>query len=477
MKTRYSLATSISAMLIAAHAWAVGSQEPTLAMVDASESVIQILTAADLWVGGAVGVYANDVESQKTYGDTDPGVTTAPSANAIYEIASLSKSFTGVLLALALEENKGLKVDDAIGKYLPEVANNSYVAAITLRQLATHTSGLPDAGDLFSSANFNINNPYVNYDKFMLLNYLKSAQPGTNLADPGNLGTYRRSYSNVGFATLGLVLTRVYKMDFASLIKMKITRSLNMNHTFVNGKKTVLPRLTMKPYGVAKNLVEHWQWDAFAPAGGIVSTLPDMMKYLRANIRCSPNLLGRAMSLSHQLGLGWDSNPSDGIVWKNGQSAGFASLFAFDRVHETGIFVLSNMGSMTSDRVAAEPMETAGQFPASSIYSFFPNHISNKIIPSPAILATAPGTYRDLSGQGPDIILKSSDNSLVIFDGQNYQVALAGSGSPNHLAIYDGVTANDSLDLDTTATGEVKGFTAQVGGKSRAYLRVSSFAK
>lgn len=141
---------------------------------------------------------------------------------------------------------------------------------------------------------------------------------------------------------------------------------------------------------------------SYAPAGAIVSTISDMMKYLRANIRCANNALGHAMKTSHELGLGWDSSPGDGIIWKNGGTYGFSTIITFDTSHAVGTVVLTNMNNILSDYVGALAIEQTNQYPASNIYKTFTQSLFNEsTVPvSPTLMSQASGTYTDSDGQG-----------------------------------------------------------------------------
>jgi D-alanyl-D-alanine-carboxypeptidase/D-alanyl-D-alanine-endopeptidase len=309
---------------------------------------IQQLQNEELWVGGTVGVYYQGDRSIQTSGETSPGSGIAPSSQSLFELGSVSKSFTGVLLAELAGEIPGMTIDDAIGKYLPELAS-TFSAKMTLRQLATHTSGLPRMPCSDPSIGYcfhpkDPSNPYVDYTATQLLAYLKSF----SLANPG---PYPENYSNTGTAVLGYVLTRITGKSFDEMLAERITGPLGMNHTLVNRAEFQPIPDFLKSFDIDRTEISHWEWDVFAPAGGILSDADDMMKYLAANISPPNTALGIALTSSHESGLGWDSPAGSAVVFKNGQTSGFHTIIFFNPKQGTGVFVLGNIGSSYTDYV------------------------------------------------------------------------------------------------------------------------------
>lgn len=439
-----------------------GIPQPWRTLEDKAQSSLADL---GLWVGGVVVNFDSDHFSMKTYGTSQPGGTSAPALDAAYEIGSVSKSFTGILLALALEEIPGLSVDEAIGQYLPEV-NNSYVAGLTFKQLATHSAGFPDdPQNLFTDPKMDPANPYGHYDESLLMDFLNSAQPVPALVDTTNPGTYIRSYSNVGFATLGLVLTRIYGNTYDVLVHDKIAVPLGMSHTFVSRKDSALPKALLQPYGIGKNLVSHMPMDIYAPAGAIVSTVTDMARYLRANARSGPGRLGRAIRNSHQLGLGWDSLPGDGVIWKNGQTTGFATFMGYIPSSGKGVVVLSNMYNMLADYVGALPIVQTKLFPTSNIYTTFANFSSSTLPVASSLLSEAPGKYFNSDGQGQDPITFSANRQSLLLssEGKPFAVALSFPSTGN-LWLFNGAGNAGSVSFDQETPGAISGLTLTLPG-------------
>jgi D-alanyl-D-alanine-carboxypeptidase/D-alanyl-D-alanine-endopeptidase len=249
----------------------------------------------------------------------------ASSAREIYELGSISKSFTGIALARFSIEGL-LDLDHPISEYVRELRNTTMGKA-TLRQLATHTAGLPhDYSGPQSS---------WEYDEQGLITFLQSYAP--------QIAAGTRSYSNVGFGTIGLVLSRIAGRPYQQIIQLQVLNELSMNDTeFSTGQ--VAPRGLLQGYDVLLNpgRMSHLS-DLAAAAGGLVSDLHDMMIYLKANLHPDSSLIGQAMTLSQTQGLGWDSLPGKLPTWKNGaMSDGFSSIIELDPSKKTGTVVLAN---------------------------------------------------------------------------------------------------------------------------------------
>jgi CubicO group peptidase (beta-lactamase class C family) len=252
-------------------------------------------------------------------------------STSLFEIGSISKSFTGIVAAqLSLEKNK-FDLTLPISTYVPELGE-SFVGSVTSIQLGTHSAQLVNnlldstgqISKLFSEAE--------------LISFLKSYAPDLSHYPKG-----QRHYSNLGFATLGLVISRIEKKYFAAIIQERILDVLRMKNTgflistnrpagLLQGYNVVLEPLDYEPSS-----------DLQIASGGIYSDLADMTAYLEANLYPESSSLEQAINLSHQLGLGWDSQPADTITWKNGaMPAGFSSLLKFDRTKKEGVIVMAN---------------------------------------------------------------------------------------------------------------------------------------
>ena len=211
----------------------------------------------------------------------------------LFEIGSISKVFTGLLLAQAVERGD-LTLDDTLGKLLPASLDAAQaralklkpeVAAITLRQLVTHTSCLPRMPANFPD--LNAANPYPGYTRQMMLAELSALKPKPAPCEA--------EYSNFGFAVLGEVLSLRYGRTWEQLVIDRITTPLGMASTFQHLPKRKADGLArMAPPFSGDKAASLWDFDAFAGAGSLRSTAPDMLTFGRALMAGRGGPLGAA---------------------------------------------------------------------------------------------------------------------------------------------------------------------------------------
>lgn len=257
-------------------------------------------------------------------------------AKTIFELGSITKSFTAILLAA--ETLKGhLQLETPLAESLPGLKGfNGPIAHVTLLQLATHTSGLPRTA------------PFKNPNLPQLVAFLKRWEPSKT---PGT----QYHYSNLGFGLLGLSIENALQNTYIKLLKDNILTPLKMNNTFI----AVPPFLKADiAQGYKKNgsPAEPWPATLIAAAGALRSTGEDMGKFLAAclNLRGTPKSVARAIALTEQGGFKVDPHKTQVMSWmkttkegytifaKNGGVTGFATFMGFIPEFETGIVILAN---------------------------------------------------------------------------------------------------------------------------------------
>lgn len=205
-----------------------------------------------------------------------------PAEKVVFEIGSISKVFTGVLLAKAVQEGK-LGLGDTLAQRLPGVKfGDPAVGALTLKQLGTHTSCLPRLPDNLVPAG---DDPYSQYDQKALFDYLAGARLGkTAPCEP--------SYSNLGFGVLGNVLEVAYGKPWAALVQEKIAGPLGMTDTVQDLSPEQQARFAEPWNGSLK--AHPWTLKSMAGAGALRSTLGDMAKFADALLAGDKGPLGAA---------------------------------------------------------------------------------------------------------------------------------------------------------------------------------------
>ncbi len=156
------------------------------------------------------------------FGYTTHSSDIAADTNTIYRIGSITKTFTAVLL-MQLAEEKKVKLDDPVEKYLPEIKflkGYSDKTIITLRQLASHTSGLNREPDLPNASL----GPVDKWESKLL-----SSIPYTSFKSSPGTGF---QYSNIGYALLGLTLERALGVSYIQMVQQRIFTPLHMDNSF-----------------------------------------------------------------------------------------------------------------------------------------------------------------------------------------------------------------------------------------------------
>ncbi|MBE2286648.1 MAG: serine hydrolase [Prosthecobacter sp.] len=205
----------------------------------------------------------------------------------LFEIGSISKVFTGLLLAQAVVEKK-VTLETTIGSLLePKVKfADARVAAITLKQLSTHTSGLPRLPDNLAASMKNEDDPYADYDEKLLFDYLSKAKLDKD-------GPHECSYSNLGVGLLGHLLGRVYQTPWNDLVVTKVCLPLGMKDTAVEPGAHVV---RAAPHAGGE-VVKPWHIDALAGAGALRSHAADMMKFGEAMLNPEKTPLKEAFAM------------------------------------------------------------------------------------------------------------------------------------------------------------------------------------
>ena len=271
-----------------AAALAVGTAGPALAAPLSLATAPQALASAALgadWGTAEAGVWREGQAQHGFASRTPDGASDAGASEGqnLFEIGALSKVFTGLLLAQAVERGE-LALDDTLGRLLEgKVAFASpEPAAITLGQLVTHSSCLPRLPADFRS-NAAPANPYRNYDRARLwaaLGAQKMAMPPCAGAD-----------SNLGFAILGEVLAERYGKPWEALVRERIAEPLGLRDTLQQlGDKA--PRLALGFDD--KEAAQAWDFQAFAGAGALRSSTADLLALSRALLAGKEGPLGPA---------------------------------------------------------------------------------------------------------------------------------------------------------------------------------------
>lgn len=306
-------------------------------------------------MGLSIAVVSNGHKYFYNYGTVEKGKTQLPTSTTIFELASITKTFTGILLAQAVLDHKILLEDDIRRFMSGNYPNLQYQGApLKIVHLANHTSGLPlELPNLDTFKNeFDVMRMYDHYTNDKFLKDLRSVKIDT-------LPGVRYGYSNAGMKLLGIILEKAYGLSYQQLLKKYITGPLDMPATRT-GLAISDTTSYIKGYNADGQTMPHASWNMFGGAGALISCSHDMANYIKANIdETLP-----AIRLSHRktfadgdlaLGLGWQISGKtiNGTrVWKSGGALGFRSYCAVVPDMKTGIVWLSNRSDIADDEIA-----------------------------------------------------------------------------------------------------------------------------
>ncbi|MER5863431.1 serine hydrolase domain-containing protein [Kitasatospora sp. NPDC002040] len=275
----------------------------------------------------------------------------AVGTDSVFELGSVSKVFTSLALACLVTEGL-VGLDEPLAELLPEAAGlHRGGEAVTLRQLAQHTSGLsrlPPGMLLPALLHPGRPDPYARFTEPVLLGTLRRVRLG---AVPGK----RFRYSNLGAGLLGLALSRRAGTDYEQLIAARITGPLGLTDTAVVPAD---PARLVQGHDRRGRPVPGWDLAALAGAGGLRGTAADLVTFLQAQFAPEQTPLAEAIALSRTpehrtnpfswIHLGWMGlrlHPRQGgqlQLWHNGGTGGFASFLGFAPECGTGVVVLTN---------------------------------------------------------------------------------------------------------------------------------------
>lgn len=284
-----------------------------------------------------VGIIKEGGASFTVYGEN---ATILPNYEFKYEIGSVTKTLTASLLCKAIYEGK-VELSDPINRYI-ELPRKEYYPSF--KRLVTHTSG------------------YKNYyfDWQIILNSFRGEKNvfygiSTEALNKtiGKVSTkdkdYAFKYSNFGISVVGSALADVYGSNFTTIMNDFIESELKLANTAIST-------------GLG-DLQGYWRWkphDGYIPAGAIVSTISDMMEYVKLHIieglpylSLGHEKLARVSATTKQYekmgiridatGIGWMIDSKNNIIWHNGATSNFNSYIAFDKEKQLGVIILSNL--------------------------------------------------------------------------------------------------------------------------------------
>lgn len=288
----------------------------------------------------SIALVQNDTVS--FFGGTKKEGQVTPIKNelSLFEIGSISKVFTTHLLMEAVNNNQ-LSLEDSISSFLE--LDSVRIGQISLSQLASHSSGLPNMPPSFFENLSDTLNPYKDYDSEKLLYDLDNEiSVDEQMVD-------KFSYSNYGMSLLGHILSQVQEKTYQDLLEAEILSPVGMTNTFTNIKES--KENLVAGYANGDPAIP-WEMKAITPAGGIISNSADMSKYINATWTQNSEIfinqtkfeIPRNKSLCQS--LGWmkiNSKSGKPYYFHSGRTGAYSSIIIIKPSSKKGIIILSNI--------------------------------------------------------------------------------------------------------------------------------------
>lgn len=270
------------------------------------------------------------------------------SADTRFELGSVSKVFTALLLAESERQGKAVRTDPAARHLLPAAdPAQAALARVTLLSLTTHTSGLPRLPVNLGPDPDGNPDPYARYDRAQLVEALRLHGPTAPAGGPP-------AYSNLGVAVLGEALGRAWGTSYEEALNRHLLEPLGLKATDLALTGRPAPA-TLAPAHAGGRSPANWNFQAFAPAGGLRSSARDLATFLTFCLQPEGHPLAPALRATLQpqqpspdtggwIGLGWflTENSGQAVAWHNGSTAGSRAFVAVHPATGTAVALAAN---------------------------------------------------------------------------------------------------------------------------------------
>lgn len=277
------------------------------------------------------------IASYGSSGPDSPPLTT----ESVFEVGSITKVFTAVLLADAVSRGE-VSLDDPVSKHLGVRVPSRNGREITLLDIATHRSSLPRMADDMGSSP---TNPYPQYSIQQLLDFISRHELSRDIGS-------QYEYSNIAVALLGEALARAAGKPYQELLRERVLEPLGMTSTGFSMDE--FPRHRTQGHGPG-GVMPYRGWTELPAMGALRTTAGDLLKFLAANLREPRTHLDSVMRMTWSEGRGPVSAGVEiGLLWNirtfgdrqivlhGGSTAGYDSQIAFEPARGTAVVRLAN---------------------------------------------------------------------------------------------------------------------------------------
>lgn len=317
------------------------------------EAMVEAFVARGVFGAASVALIVDQDTTYLAFGNRSRTDPRPPDERSFYEIGSITKVFTGLLLARMVEDGQ-VALDDPVAALLPPgtVVPTREEVAITLGHLTTHTSGLPRLADNMPAGD--PRDPYADYTVRHLYAFLAghalASRPGASV-----------TYSNVGVGLLGHALGRRDGRAWVGAIRAKVLDPLGLVDTTPTLSAEQRAR-AVAGLGPAGAEVPTWTFtDASAGAGALRSTARDLARWLRAELRPASSPLSASLARTQeplvqgddgrQVGHGWFLFDEGQVLFHNGGTGGFRAFVGAVPTEGRAVVLLASTTDPVTDAV------------------------------------------------------------------------------------------------------------------------------
>lgn len=414
---------------------------------------------------GTVMITRNDsIIYQRSIGKASFELDVPLSSDPIFRIASITKQFTAMLVVLAAEENN-LALGDQLSKYYPQLGRSDW-SKITIRQLLTHTSGLPHnegIADYWEKTSFLPLSDQQATDEIFKLKLL--SVPGT-----------KTQYSSPGYFILASVLEKIYNKSYGGILREKITAPLRMDHTGVSNATDIVSGMVFPYHQLADRLIAapHRDFALMKGSGNLYSTASDLLKWNNAlnggyfnkmvtdqlfAIQNSQPVNGRSESYGYGWFLRRSSNRERDFNFTGGGTFGCSAISGYYPNAKISVVILSNVSTLP-----------VGEMQSNIESIVFGDRFDMPVLRTPIIMEESQldkfqGTYTADNGHQLAIFLKGAQ--LYAKMGQNPFFELY----PSDISVFFGKKVPVQIEFEKDLDDTIKGLKANLKGQTIHFVK------
>jgi CubicO group peptidase (beta-lactamase class C family) len=350
----------------------------------------------------------NQVLYQETIGQASVELNVPLSVSSVFKIASVTKSFTAMLVVIAAQEGR-LKLNDSLATYFPDLTEPSW-RGITIDQLLSHRSGVPH------------NEGITDYWLFKSLLALNRQQALAEIFKTKLLfapGTSVK-YSSPGYFLLAAILENVYHKNYDAILKEKITQPLGMSHTGIANTRTIIPGMVSSYHllGDSLTVAPYRDFSLMKGSGDMYATASDLLKWANSfagnqwddKIKVQIFVPGPGNAFKNDgdpYGYGWyirsSADKLKTAYYHGGGSYGCSAMTVWYPQDKTAVVILSNVSTLPVNEIWADIEKIIFNEP------FKLPEVNNKLVINAAQLKQFGGSYSSADGKMELSIIANND--------------------------------------------------------------------